>query len=42
MNDIPRNTGYDTGGRAKTDADHFMKCPGYGQWFDRRDLSARV
>jgi hypothetical protein len=40
MNDIPRNTGYDADGRAKTEADHFMKCPGCGHWFDMRDLSA--
>ena len=40
MNDIPRNTGYDADGRAKTEADRFMKCPGCGHWFDMRDLSA--
>ena len=25
-------------GAAETEADHFMKCPGCGQWFDMRDL----
>jgi hypothetical protein len=28
---IPRNTGVDADGIAKTEADHFMKCPGCGQ-----------
>jgi hypothetical protein len=32
-------TGIDADGTAKTEADHFMKCPGYCQWFDKRDLS---
>ena len=31
-------TGRDADGVAETDADHFMKCPGCGQWFDMRDL----
>jgi uncharacterized C2H2 Zn-finger protein len=31
-------TGIDVDGVAKTEADHFMKCPGCGQWFDMRDL----
>ena len=31
-------TGSDVDGVAKHDADHFMKCPGRGQWFDMRDL----
>jgi hypothetical protein len=31
--------GYDPDGVAETEADHFMKCPGCGQWFDMRDLS---
>jgi hypothetical protein len=35
---IPRNTGSDLDGVAQTEADHFMKCPGCGQWFDMRDL----
>jgi hypothetical protein len=30
--------GIDIDGIAKTEADHFMKCPGCGQWFDMRDL----
>jgi hypothetical protein len=30
--------GYDPDGIARTEADHFMKCPGCGQWFDMRDL----
>jgi uncharacterized C2H2 Zn-finger protein len=31
-------TGRDVDGVAKHDADHFMKCPGCGQWFDMRDV----
>jgi uncharacterized C2H2 Zn-finger protein len=31
--------GRDADGIAQTEADHFMKCPGCGQWFDMRDLS---
>jgi uncharacterized C2H2 Zn-finger protein len=31
--------GIDADGIAQTEADHFMKCPGCGQWFDMRDLS---
>jgi hypothetical protein len=27
-------------GVAETEADHFMNCPGCGEWFDMRDLSA--
>jgi hypothetical protein len=23
---------------AEAEADHFMKCPGCGEWFDMRDL----
>ena len=23
----------------ETESDHFMKCPGCGQWFDMRDLA---
>ena len=30
--------GKDADGIAKTEADHHMKCPGCGQWFDMRDL----
>jgi hypothetical protein len=25
-------------GVAETEADHFMNCPGCGEWFDIRDL----
>jgi hypothetical protein len=25
-------------GIAAIEADHFMKCPGWGEWFDMRDL----
>jgi hypothetical protein len=25
-------------GAAQTEADHFMKCPGCGEWFDMRGL----
>jgi hypothetical protein len=28
----------DPHGPAQTEADHFMKCPGCGEWFDMRDL----
>jgi Zn-finger nucleic acid-binding protein len=31
-------SGRDVDGVAKHDADHFMKCPSCGQWFDMRDL----
>jgi hypothetical protein len=31
-------TGTDADGVAATEADHFMKCPGCGEWFDMRDL----
>ena len=30
--------GRDADGLAKSESDHFMKCPGCGQWFDMRDL----
>lgn len=30
--------GIDADNLAQTEADHFMKCPGCGQWFDMRDL----
>jgi hypothetical protein len=30
--------GRDADGLAKTGADHFMKCPGCGEWFDMPDL----
>ena len=35
---IARILGTDADGAAETEADHFMKCPGCGQWFDMRDL----
>jgi hypothetical protein len=35
---ITRYTGFDPDGVAETEADHFMKCPGCGEWFDMRDL----
>ena len=38
MTNIPRITGIDADGLAKSDADHFMECPGCGEWFDMRDL----
>ena len=28
----------DADGIAETEADHFMKCPACGEWFDMRDL----
>jgi hypothetical protein len=30
--------GIDIDGVAETEADHFMKCPGCGEWLDMRDL----
>jgi hypothetical protein len=30
--------GIDADGIAQTETDHFMKCPGCGEWFDMRDL----
>jgi CRISPR/Cas system type I-B associated protein Csh2 (Cas7 group RAMP superfamily) len=30
--------GRDADGIAQTEADHFMKCPACGRWFDLRDL----
>jgi hypothetical protein len=32
--------GTDAESIARTEADHFMKCPGCGAWFDMRDLGA--
>jgi hypothetical protein len=37
---IPRYTGRDLGDVAQTEADHHMKCPACGRWFDMRDLGA--
>jgi hypothetical protein len=34
--------GIDADGIARTEADHFMKCLGCGQWFDMRDLDEVV
>jgi hypothetical protein len=31
--------GRNVNGIARTEADHHMKCPACGQWFDMRDLS---
>jgi CRISPR/Cas system type I-B associated protein Csh2 (Cas7 group RAMP superfamily) len=31
--------GRDVNGIARTEADHHMKRPGCGQWFDMRDLA---
>jgi hypothetical protein len=39
MTAISPTTGIDADGIAETEADHFMKCPGCGQWFDMRDLA---
>lgn len=39
MIDIPRNTGVDADGIAQSEADHFIKCPECGEWFDMRDLA---
>jgi hypothetical protein len=36
--EIPRGNGIDADGVAQTEADHFMKCPGCGEWFDMHDL----
>lgn len=30
--------GRDADGVAQTEADHYAKCPGCGQWLDMRDL----
>ena len=35
---VSSNPGIDADGIAKTEADHFMKCPGCLEWFDMRDL----
>jgi hypothetical protein len=31
--------GYDPDRIAQSEADHFVKCPGCGEWFDMRDLA---
>ena len=35
----PMKPGRDVDSIAKTEADHFMHCPGCERWFDMRDLS---
>jgi hypothetical protein len=35
---VPRYKGTDSDGIARTEADHHVKCPGCGRWFDMRDL----
>jgi hypothetical protein len=35
---IPTPPGIDVDGIAGTEADHFMKCPGCGEWFGMRNL----
>jgi hypothetical protein len=35
---VPRHTGRDVDNAAPTEAEHHMKCPGCGRWFDIRDL----
>jgi hypothetical protein len=40
MTDVPRHTGRDIDGVAKTELDHFTKCPVCGAPFDMRDLGA--
>jgi hypothetical protein len=37
--ELPRNTGGDADGAARSEADHFEKCPVCWQWFDMRDLA---
>jgi hypothetical protein len=38
MTEARNYRGFDPDGVAETEADHFMKCPGCGEWFDMRDL----
>jgi hypothetical protein len=38
MTETRNYRGVDPDGVAETEADHFMKCPGCGEWFDMRDL----
>jgi hypothetical protein len=35
---IPRNSDIDADGVAETEADHYRKRLGCGEWFDMRDL----
>jgi hypothetical protein len=39
MTDIPRHTGRDIDGVAKTELDHFGNCPFCGALVDMRDLA---
>jgi hypothetical protein len=36
--EIPRNPGTEADGIAWSEAEHHMKCPGCGRWFDMRNL----
>ena len=38
MTETRNYRGIDPDGVAETEADHFMKCPGCGEWFDMRGL----
>jgi uncharacterized C2H2 Zn-finger protein len=35
---VPRNNGVYADGIAQTEGNHFIRCPGCGEWFDMRDL----
>jgi hypothetical protein len=37
MTEARNYRGFDPDGTAESEADHFMKCPGCGEWFDMRD-----
>jgi len=37
MTEARNYRGFDPDGTAKSETDHFMKCPGCGEWFDMRD-----
>jgi uncharacterized C2H2 Zn-finger protein len=38
MTETRNYRGFDPDGVTETEADHFMRCPGCGEWFDMRDL----
>jgi hypothetical protein len=38
MTETGNYRGFDPDGVAETETDHFMKCPGCGEWFDMREL----
>ena len=38
MTEAGKYRGIDPDGALETEADHFMKCPGCGQWFGMRAL----